>query len=294
MGRFRRADRGRAAGPVSKIQVCGNNLRQSGACLGEPRTGLRRRRRQEGRSGGGGVKRRWWGGPHAGSYRGGQRHRGESQPGTTRGVRGLREAPGGATDLRTGRCGVRSSAAGCTAPRAPPEGRRRRAGYGRLGTLLFPNHRSGGSAKAGGRHRRALAGQFLIRRKLGTGAGSIPSDADGNSTVEPWTALQLLLGRVPFSIATAVRGRYNGAGYYRVVDFAVDAVPGSLLESVADQRPANFESSNWLSTNQQDHEVATSVVTEVRWNETLENLGDLRLNRHCLRALDAAFEPPIC
>jgi hypothetical protein len=49
----------RPAARLSKIQVCGNNLRQSGARLGQPRTGLRRRRRDGGEPGEGVVCQGW-------------------------------------------------------------------------------------------------------------------------------------------------------------------------------------------------------------------------------------------
>ena len=162
------------------------------------------------------------------------------------------------------------------------------------GPLLFPDHRSGWRAKAEGRHRRALAGWFLIRRRVSYGAGPILADSDGKSAVEPWTVAQVLLGQLRPPIVTAVRGRYSGADYYCVVDFAVDAVPGSLFGSVADQRRPGFELSNWLSTYRQRYAPARCAVTQIRWDETLAGVGDLRLSRHFPGALDAGFERPIC
>lgn len=164
-----------------------------------------------------------------------------------------------------------------------------------LGPLLLADHRSKWHGRAGGRHGRALAGHFLIRRKVGESAGPIPSDAESNSAVEPSTAAQTCLGQLRPSIATAVRGRFSGAGY-RVVDFAVaadDADPGSLLESVPDQRPPESELSSWLSTDQQHHQIAICAVAEVRRDETHEDVGGVPLNRHTLGALDAASERPI-
>jgi hypothetical protein len=81
-----------------------------------------------------------------------------------------------------------------------------------------------------------------------------------------------------------VPGFDNGFGYYCVVD----AVPGSSLESISEERRPGLELSNWLSRDRQHHEIATCAATEVRWGETLEDVWDVPLNHHRLRALDVA------